>query len=205
MFLTDLLFSSPHLHFSTAQKAAVLAWGKDMQAQDVPTMHALKKCRESVKKELGHIGNPTQKEVSSLGTVWYGNDPALAAAMVRLHYVSTLQNLTSQIIKDMANPSTRPHLQLYPVEKKIISQTQNAEKALGGDIDASNPPPVGVHPPMVIKPGIGDHYFTNELSQLKGGQFFIPIIWFQKESDGMCMWAKGFKAKRDSVGCLSFQ
>ena len=79
IYLTDILFSSPHLHFSEAQKAAIIAWAKSLGA-DVPSLHAIKKCQSEVRKE---VGEPTEKFVSPLGNVFYFNSIAHAITKVR--------------------------------------------------------------------------------------------------------------------------
>ena len=72
MFLTQLLFSSPQLWFSEAQKSAILRWAKDLKAPDVPTLSALKR---SSKWIIDLVGNPTGKVMvtSASGKVFYLN------------------------------------------------------------------------------------------------------------------------------------
>ncbi|KAG2132739.1 uncharacterized protein EDB93DRAFT_1255149 [Suillus bovinus] len=45
-FITDLLFGSTRLRFSEAQKKAVLSWAREMGAQNVPTLYALRKAQD---------------------------------------------------------------------------------------------------------------------------------------------------------------
>ncbi|KAG1768093.1 hypothetical protein EV702DRAFT_1203415 [Suillus placidus] len=57
-YITALLFSSPRLPFSEAQKKAVLSWAKELGARDVPSLYALNRHHESVQTL---VGNPTEK------------------------------------------------------------------------------------------------------------------------------------------------
>lgn len=79
MFLTDVLFSSPRLRFSEAQMTAVLAWGKDLGAREVPSLGGLKRCRKAIGDLLG---NPTKKFTSASGNIFYLNDIGKAIARV---------------------------------------------------------------------------------------------------------------------------
>jgi hypothetical protein len=79
MFKTDLLFSSPRLPFSEAQKQAVLNWAKELHACDVPTLSSIKSCRQHIQ---GLVGKPTEKVVSASGNIFYINDVARAIANV---------------------------------------------------------------------------------------------------------------------------
>src|ERR1700744_2440044 len=54
MFLTDILFSSPRLRFSEAQKKAVLSWALQLGARDVPTYHALSQFQERLRNTIGN-------------------------------------------------------------------------------------------------------------------------------------------------------
>lgn len=79
MFLTDLLFASPHLRFSEAQKSAVLKWAKDMRALDVPTLSGLKGVRQRIEQL---VGDATEKVTSAAGNIFYLNDVGKAIAKV---------------------------------------------------------------------------------------------------------------------------
>ena len=91
MFLTDILFSSPRLRFSEAQKIAVLNWAKQMGALDVPSLWAVKQCQQRI---LDLVGDPTEKVISKSETIFYQNDIGKAVAMVSriyLHIIRCLQ------------------------------------------------------------------------------------------------------------------
>ncbi|KAJ8073264.1 hypothetical protein PM082_020136 [Marasmius tenuissimus] len=80
MFLTQLLFSgSSRLRFSETQKKAILEWAKCLGAPEVPALHTLKKVQKSIE---GMVCSPTEKVVSSSGTVFYINEVARAIASV---------------------------------------------------------------------------------------------------------------------------
>jgi hypothetical protein len=77
--MTDLLFGSVRLRFSEAQKKAVLSWAREMGAQNVPTLYALRKCQDVIRSR---VGNPTCKVTASSGNVFYINSIGSAIAMV---------------------------------------------------------------------------------------------------------------------------
>ncbi len=79
MFLTSVLFSSPRLQFSEAQKAAVLDWAKSMGSENVPSLWSMKKCQDRIRKL---VGDPTERVVSKSGTIFYLNDVGKAIAKV---------------------------------------------------------------------------------------------------------------------------
>ncbi|KAJ6632420.1 hypothetical protein B0H10DRAFT_1771125 [Mycena sp. CBHHK59/15] len=70
MFLTDVLFSSPRLRFSRAQQQAVLSWAKDLGA-NVPAYSTFRKTQAALQAE---VGDPTVRQESGRGTVWYMNE-----------------------------------------------------------------------------------------------------------------------------------
>jgi hypothetical protein len=94
MFLTDVLFNSPHLRFSEAQKRAVLRWGKDLGAQDVPKLHALDSFQ---KKMMENMGKPTSRKSSCRGNIYYINDIGDAIAKVVFYPPHTVNCLTNSL------------------------------------------------------------------------------------------------------------
>ncbi|OBZ77941.1 hypothetical protein A0H81_02859 [Grifola frondosa] len=115
IFLTDLLFSSPRLHFSEVQKAAILSWGKDMRATNVPTIGAVKRCQDRILKLMG---DPTEKVVIHSGTTFYIND------------------IEKAIAKDYVNLITQSAMCNYPVDSEGgMSQKYNI--ALGHSVSRS--------------------------------------------------------------------
>lgn len=92
MFLTGLLFSSPRLRFSEAQKSAVLQWAKDLKAPEVPTLGALKR---SSKQILDLVGQPTEKVTSASGNIFYLNDVGKAISKVPCQLIWPGRSLTT--------------------------------------------------------------------------------------------------------------
>ncbi|KAK1220278.1 hypothetical protein PQX77_016965 [Marasmius sp. AFHP31] len=150
MFLTQLLFSgSARVRFSESQKQAVLEWAKALGTQDVPTLSALKKAQESIEKM---VGQPTEKVVSSLGTIFYINDVGKAIA------------------RDFANPITRLAMTEYPQDGgEGVSELKNGDKwllELPRDL-------------LTVTARVnGKIYFTGELLQCQDGSYFIPDRFF---------------------------
>lgn len=68
MFLTDVLFNSPRLRFSEAQKKAILQWGRDFGARDVPKYHAYKAFQDEMNKM---VGNPVVEKKTRNGNIFY--------------------------------------------------------------------------------------------------------------------------------------
>ncbi|KAG1761023.1 hypothetical protein EDD22DRAFT_848083 [Suillus occidentalis] len=76
-FITALLFSSPRLPFSEAQKKAILSWAKELGARDVPSLYALNRSQETIQKL---VGDPTEKVTARSGNIFYFNDVGKAVA-----------------------------------------------------------------------------------------------------------------------------
>ena len=92
MFLTDLLFASPRLRFSEAQKSAILKWGKDLHAPDVPTLSGLKSVRQRIE---GLVGDVTEKVTSVAGNIFYLNNVGKAIAKVYTIFIKPFEVLYS--------------------------------------------------------------------------------------------------------------
>ncbi|KAG1803360.1 hypothetical protein EV424DRAFT_1331009, partial [Suillus variegatus] len=121
-FITSLLFSSPRLPFSEAQKKAILNWAKELGARNLPTLGAIKKLHTGLEDLMG---DPTEKVTSQSGNIFYINSVAKAIA------------------KDYANPLTRLAMQDYPEDSgKGMSQVFHGKKML---LDMPSPPAVRVH------------------------------------------------------------
>lgn len=76
---TDILFSSAQMRFSRSQQEAILAWGRDLGAKDVPSLYGLDKFQNEA---LEAVGNPTVKVKASSGNVFYQNSILHALAQV---------------------------------------------------------------------------------------------------------------------------
>ncbi|KIJ12956.1 hypothetical protein PAXINDRAFT_14320 [Paxillus involutus ATCC 200175] len=149
-FVTHLLFSSPRLCFSQAQKNAVLAWARELGAPEVPSLYAVKKTQERIQKLLG---DPMEQVKTVSGNTFYLNAISKAVAL------------------DFSNPLTRFAMQDYPEDGQgRMSQVHHGNKMLEGLPDDLAPPCVRVD---------GSIYFVNKLVQQQGNQYFIPKKFFQ--------------------------
>ncbi|KAI6017434.1 hypothetical protein EDC04DRAFT_2549277, partial [Pisolithus marmoratus] len=152
-FLTELLFSSPWLALSEAQKRAILSWAKELGAWDVLSLYGLNGCHEEIKKL---IGNPTKKVISALGNVFYINNVANVIAKLR-----------NYLFQDYTNPLTCFTMQDFPEDGgKGMSQVFQSEKLLH---KLPSPPAIQVD---------GTVYFMDELLQECSGDYFFPEHFF---------------------------
>ncbi|KAF8588128.1 hypothetical protein K439DRAFT_1299825, partial [Ramaria rubella] len=157
---TDILFNSPRLRFSWAQKRAILAWEKDLGAREVPTLSGLQEIQRQL---LIETRNPVTKKSTRLGNIFYLNEIGAALA------------------KDMSNPLVQPHLVFYPEDAgNTSSQARHGGKWL-------NLVPDGVPMLMVKHRWTRRHFYINELAECVDGTYFIPERWFLKK--GVGMWA----------------
>ncbi|KAF8170969.1 hypothetical protein K438DRAFT_1982253 [Mycena galopus ATCC 62051] len=160
-FLTDVLFSSPRLRFSRAQQKAVLSWAKDLGAS-VPSYHKFRQIQDSL---LATVGDPTKRQQSGRGNVWY------------------LNQISDSIQKDMSNPFTRSGMTLYPEDAgNKLQEVWHGDKMLR-EI-----------PDHLLSPTIrhnGSIYYVDELVQCKDGSWFLPKRWLTKNG-GTSMFASGF-------------
>ncbi|KAI6008552.1 hypothetical protein EDC04DRAFT_2539208, partial [Pisolithus marmoratus] len=160
-FLMELLFSSPWLPFSEAQKRAILSWVKELGAQDVLSLYGLNSCHEEIKKL---IGNPTKKVVSASGNIFYINDVANAIA------------------KDYTNPLTHFAMQDFPEDGgKGMSQVFQGEKLLH---ELPSPPAIQVDGTVyfvdeLLQECSGDYFFPEcfflAASEAMGGDSAGPL------------------------------
>ncbi|KAF8181413.1 hypothetical protein K438DRAFT_2169421, partial [Mycena galopus ATCC 62051] len=160
MFLTDILFSSPRLRFSRAQQQAVLSWAKELGA-NVPAYSNFRKTQATLHTE---VGDPTVRQESGRGTVWYMNE------------------IGESIKKDMANPFTRDGMIFYPEDAgDKLGQVWQGDKMLR-DI-----------PDHLLSPTIrhrGEIYYVNELVKRTENRWFLPKRWLTKNG-GRAMFASG--------------
>ncbi|KAJ6632455.1 hypothetical protein B0H10DRAFT_1770681 [Mycena sp. CBHHK59/15] len=162
MFLTDVLFSSPRLRFSRAQQQAVLSWAKELGAKGVPAYSNLRKTQATLHAE---IGDPTVRQESGRGTIWYMNE------------------IGESIKKDMANPFTRDGMVFYPEDgSNKLGQVWHGDKMVR-DI-----------PDHLLTPTIrhnGVIYYVNELVKRKENHWFLPKRWLTRSVGGI-MLASGY-------------
>ncbi|KAJ7256585.1 hypothetical protein C8J57DRAFT_1649924 [Mycena rebaudengoi] len=171
MFLTDVLFSSPRLRFSRAQQQAILSWAKDLGAK-VPAYGNFRKTQAAL---LAEVGNPTERQESGRGTVWYLNE------------------IGDSIKKDMSNPFTRDGMVFYPEDGgNKLGEVWHGDKMLR-DI-----------PDHLLSPTVrhkGDIYYVNELVRRSENRWFIPKRWLTR-SAGKVMLASGYHVKDSEDGLI---
>ncbi|KAI5988836.1 hypothetical protein EDC04DRAFT_2873238 [Pisolithus marmoratus] len=109
-FLTAVLFSSPRLPFSQLQKQAILCWAQQLGACDVPSLHALQRCYEEMKKM---VGDPTDKVTSPLGNVFYINDIAKAIRKDGGNTMSQVFNGEKMLHEMLSPPAIHIHRSVY--------------------------------------------------------------------------------------------
>ncbi|KAL0567444.1 hypothetical protein V5O48_014549 [Marasmius crinis-equi] len=152
MFLTHLLFNgNSRLRYSESQKKAILSWGKSLGAREVPALSALKRVQDKIQDM---VASPTEKVVSSSGTVFYINEIGHAIA------------------KDFANPITRLAMTEYPEDGGgSMSELKHGWKWL-----IETPRDM-----LTITARVGGKlYFVGELLQCRDGSYFIPDRFFTK-------------------------
>ncbi|KAJ7798132.1 hypothetical protein B0H14DRAFT_3546008 [Mycena olivaceomarginata] len=173
-FLTDVLFSSPRLRFSRAQQKSVLSWAKELGAQ-VPSYNGFRQTQDAL---LTEVGNPTKRQQSGRGNVWYLNE------------------IGDSIKKDMSNPFTRSGMALYPDDAgNKLEEVWNGDKMLR-DV-----------PDHLLSPTIRHNsviYYVNELVQCSDGSWFLPKRWLTHDG-GKVMLASGFCVTERDDGSLIIQ
>ncbi|KAF8575819.1 hypothetical protein K439DRAFT_1368905, partial [Ramaria rubella] len=161
-FLTDFLFNSPRLRFSRAQKRAILSWGKDLGAKEVPTLSSLQAVQKQLTLETRH---PMSKKTMQLGNIFFINEIGAALA------------------KDMGNLLVQLHMVFYPEDVgSESSQAWHGEKWLRHVSDE-------LLMLTVKHMGTGHHFYVRELMKCLDGTYFIPERWFLKK--GGKMWSRG--------------
>ncbi|KIK76239.1 hypothetical protein PAXRUDRAFT_18355 [Paxillus rubicundulus Ve08.2h10] len=149
-FAMHLLFSSPRLCFSEAQKKSVLSWVTALGVTGVPSLYSLKKIQEQIKNLFGNL---TEKVTATSSNIFYLNSISKALAM------------------DFANPLTCFFIQDYPKEGEgQMSQVHHRYKMLEGLPEDLAPPCVCINKKI---------FFINELLQQASRHYFIPKKYFQ--------------------------
>ncbi|KAI9000497.1 hypothetical protein BD414DRAFT_404535 [Trametes punicea] len=152
MMKTDILFSSANIRFSRGQKEAILVWGRDMGARDVPSLYGLDKFQ---KEALCAVGDPTEKVRAASGNVFYMN------------------SIHQALAKDYAHVERRQKMHLYPeFTGNQVTEIWQAAKML---VDA----PDDVLTPMVRVRG--QDYYVKELVYCADKSWFIPSRFFEFE------------------------
>jgi hypothetical protein len=81
MFLADLITNSKRLKFTRRQMRVLLAYARETQGEDIPSLKSIKKMQQRLKKKLG---DPTARKVSPSGNIFYMNKMAEGIARVCL-------------------------------------------------------------------------------------------------------------------------
>ncbi|PSR78377.1 hypothetical protein PHLCEN_2v7420 [Hermanssonia centrifuga] len=152
MMKTDILLSSPRLRFSRAQREAVLAWGRDLGAKNVPSLYALEKFQAV---SLQAVGNPTVKIEAASGNILYMNDPA-------------------ELLKKLyAHPKTRSKIHSLPeLTPNKIKEVWQAEKWLYEVPDELLTPMIRLQ---------NKDFYVQELVYCENEKWFIPERFFEYE------------------------
>ncbi|KAG2110584.1 uncharacterized protein F5147DRAFT_745166 [Suillus discolor] len=184
-FVTSLLFSSPRLPFSDAQKRAILSWAQELGARDVPSLGAIKKSHMYLDNIVGGL---TEKVTARSGSVFYINDVA------------------KSIAKDYANPLTRFAMEDYPEDgREGMSQVFNGKKML---LDLPSPPAARVDG-MIYFTGellqddsggyfIPERFFHASLPVDLSDNVSDPC----EQSDGKALYALGRVVERTEAGFI---
>ncbi|EJF61700.1 hypothetical protein DICSQDRAFT_59881 [Dichomitus squalens LYAD-421 SS1] len=156
MMKTDILFSSQELRFSRAQKQAILSWGRDLGAENVPSLYKIEKFQADA---LEACGNPSKRMQTSTGQVFYQNS---------MHH---------HVAQQYAHPNVRGYIKAYPVfAGGCVSETYHSSKWL---VDA----PGTLLTPMVR---IDDRdFYVDELTYCNDEEWCIPVRFFEFEGQGM--------------------
>ncbi|KAG6376771.1 hypothetical protein JVT61DRAFT_1795 [Boletus reticuloceps] len=129
-FLTHLLFSSPCLWFSQAQKNAIPQWVNEIGAPEVPSMYAMNKTQERLMELLG---SPTEKVTMPSGCVFYLNGISKAIAMDGQGHMSQVHHGT-KMLEDLPEDLTPPcaHIDhsVYFVNELLQQSMEGEEPAL---------------------------------------------------------------------------
>ncbi|KAF7980223.1 hypothetical protein HWV62_39337 [Athelia sp. TMB] len=167
LFLTDVLFNSPRLKFSRAQQRAVLSWAKELGAT-VPEYQKLRETQEGLLQELG---DPTCRQESGRGNIYY------------------LNKIGDSIAKDMSNPLARAGMVFYPEDAEgKLTEAWHGDKLLR-DVPDNMMSPTLRHGQKI--------YWVDELVQRSSGRWFLPKRWFTRRG---ALMAWGYDVVNDDHG-----
>ncbi|KAJ7346278.1 hypothetical protein DFH08DRAFT_914975 [Mycena albidolilacea] len=158
MFLLDTWDNLRRLRISSSLMRVFLWILKEAGCKNVPSFDGLRRVQNNIRSD---IGIPSIPCVSPLGNIFFMNDPRAI------------------ITQDWSNPTTRKLIHVYPEipEDGIIREIWHVQKwRKDMDLDCLSP---------MFDAGIS-HYYVNELSRLKNGDFIVPIRWVKFRGKVYC-------------------
>lgn len=192
MFFLDLLDNLPRLRLSDDHLQAIIWVMKECGTPDVPSFYALRKRQKLLTQKIENL--KTRQHTSALGNHFYMNHPVDLLALV-----STLLNCRHRAcnhlhLQDWANPCVREFVEIYPEITTIVSESWQAGKYVS-EVKAEQLTPMWAD----WKGSLSKHFYVNEITQLGGGEFVIPLRWvtFNKVEHAEVLYAV-----RDKVSVL---
>ncbi|KAG9102947.1 hypothetical protein FRC06_000691 [Ceratobasidium sp. 370] len=153
-FLTHSLFNTAHIRFSRVQQEAILDWGREMGASQVPTLNSLHACQQDL-KAVGGDGPRMFKSHS-------GN----------IYYVNPIDDMVKQ---DFSMAAVREHLKFYPNDGNgPCSEFWDGSKLAHGE-NRSQLTPMAMNG--------NTHYFIDETCRLFDGSLSVPSMFFRRGQD----------------------
>ncbi|KAF7296594.1 hypothetical protein HMN09_01066900 [Mycena chlorophos] len=155
MFLLNAADNLPRLRISEAQMKLFLYILKECGVANVPNITSLRKFQKSL--QSSGSGVPTVECKSVQGNIFHVND------------------VRRIIANDWTNPSVRPHIRVYPEipPNGVVSEMWHASK-WRSTMDRSKLSPMYAAADQ-------QHYYIDELAQLKSGKLVIPVRWVTKD------------------------
>ncbi|KAJ7060399.1 hypothetical protein C8F01DRAFT_1292764 [Mycena amicta] len=174
MLLLNAADNLPRLRISEAQMKLFLYILKECGVHNVPNITSLRKFQTSLR--TGGSGVSTTECKSAQGNIFHVND------------------IRKIIANDWTNPHVRRHIRVYPEipENGMVSELWHAEK-WRKKMDRSK------LSPMYAAPNT-QHYYVDELAELKSGRFVIPLRWVTKGGQEH-VFADAYEIEIDDEGC----
>ncbi|KAH9828833.1 uncharacterized protein C8Q71DRAFT_863689 [Rhodofomes roseus] len=155
MFVLDMLDNLPRLRLSSDHFRVILWVLKELGVRGVPSFSKFRKKQDELNRACGIH---TDAKRSPQGDIFYQNRVADIIAL------------------DYANPQTRPHIEIYPIRSRTVSETYHSKRVVH-DTD-----PDSGHTPMWAAGHM--HWYIGELAMLRNGKLVIPRAWYRYESRG---------------------
>ncbi|KDQ14913.1 hypothetical protein BOTBODRAFT_145446 [Botryobasidium botryosum FD-172 SS1] len=155
MCVLDIMSNLPRHPTSDATLKLWITAIRVAGAPDVPTFHQLKKFQASLRDKFSK--GRTKEYVSALGNRFSTNQ------------------IPHSISLNMSNPPTRKHLCFYPeMSDGPICELRHGSKWLDSWPDSALTPMIDYN---------NQHYYVNEMVQLKDSRYFIPLRWFTHKGE----------------------